>query len=104
MGPNRVEVYVIASVLEVASAAALNGNGLIAAAKNVPREVVAFVQSNGVGAQEPMHAIDEIGIGSFQDQVEVIAHGCNRRVSASPESFRGQPVLAHVSAKVLIRS
>jgi len=37
-------------------------------------EFVAMVQTDGVGALKPAHALDEVGFGGFDDEVEVIAH------------------------------
>jgi len=33
-----------------------------------------MIQPNGIGAEQPLHSLHQIGIGSFKDQVKVIAH------------------------------
>jgi hypothetical protein len=44
----------------------------------MPREPVSVVQADGVGALEPSHAGNQIGIGGFQHQRVVIAHQAKR--------------------------
>src|SRR5579883_146370 len=40
----------------------------------MPEELVAMVEARGINSKQPFHAFDEVGIGSFNNQVEVIGH------------------------------
>jgi hypothetical protein len=73
-----VEVDVITDGAQVAVAAAFHQLGLVAAAEHMPRELVAAVEANSVGALQPGHAGDQVGVCSFQDQMIVIAHEAKR--------------------------
>src|SRR5437899_2190974 len=38
------------------------------------KEFVPAVESGRIGAEQPLHAVHEIGLGSFHHQMEVITH------------------------------
>ncbi len=69
-----VEMDVIANDAEVISMVGVHQQGFIAAAEEVTKEVVAAVEAGGVGAKEPTHPCDEVGLGRFDDQMEVVTH------------------------------
>src|SRR5579862_5526818 len=46
----------------------------MASAEQVTEEFVPSIEPGSVGAQKPFHAVHQVGLGSFDDQVKVIAH------------------------------
>ncbi len=38
------------------------------------KKLVAMIKTNGVGAQQPPHALNEIRIGGLDNQMKVVAH------------------------------
>lgn len=74
MRSHGVQVDIVARGTEVAVAAALNQLRLVASAEYVTDEFVAVIEPDGIGALEPSHAGNQIGVGGFQHQVIVIAH------------------------------
>ena len=65
---------IIANSLEVTIAAALDQRGFVSAGEDMSGEFVAAVEAVCIGAQEPAHAIDQIGFGRFNDEVKMVAH------------------------------
>ena len=49
-------------------------DGFVAPAEKMAEELMSSVESRGVGAEEPLHSDDEIGLGSFGHEVEMITH------------------------------
>jgi dihydrolipoamide dehydrogenase len=47
---------------------------------------VPLVQANGTGTLQPGHPLHEIGVGSFQNQIVMVAGSCKTRAPASPLS------------------
>lgn len=78
MGADGIEVDVIADGAQVAVAAAVHDEGFVATAEEMPEELVAAVESRGVGAQEPFHSRDKIGQRRFDEEMEVIGHQTKR--------------------------
>jgi hypothetical protein len=52
----------------------LDEDGFVTPTENVAEEFVAMVEANGVGAQEPAHALHEIGVWRLDDSVKVVGH------------------------------
>jgi len=71
---HRVEMHVIAGRLQITIAAALDYERLVAAAKHVAEKLLAVIQADRAGAQEPAHALHQIRVGCFQYQVKMVAH------------------------------
>ena len=67
-------MHVITGGTQVAAPAFVDDERLVTSAEEVPEEFVAAVEAAGVGAKEPFHANDEIGLGRFGDQMKMIAH------------------------------
>src|SRR6266511_1468173 len=42
------------------------------------KELVSAIEPTGVGTQEPLHPGDQIGLGRFHHQVEMVAHEAER--------------------------
>jgi hypothetical protein len=74
VGSHRVKMHVIARRFQITIAAALDYQRFVAAAKNVAEKLLAVIQTDRVGAQEPAHALHEIRVGCFQYQVKMVAH------------------------------
>jgi hypothetical protein len=76
---------VVAGGAQVATAAALYQLRLRAPAQNVTRELVAVVEADRIGALQPSHAGDQIGVGGFEDKMIVVAHqAIGMRLPAGP--------------------
>ena len=54
--------------------ASLNQLRLVAAAKNMAKELMPVIQTNGVSALKPGHTRNEVRIRGFEDQVIIVAH------------------------------
>src|SRR5437868_3824995 len=67
-------MHVIAGGPKIAGPAAFNDDGFVAAAEDVAEKLLLVIESNGVGAQQPAHSSDQIGIRCFEDQVKMVAH------------------------------
>jgi hypothetical protein len=65
---------IVAEVFEITIAAAIDDEGLVAAAEEVAEEFVAAVEAARVGGKEPFHAVDEIGLGCLEDEMKMIVH------------------------------
>ena len=65
---------VITDRFKVTITAAIHNQGFIAAAEHVTDEFVPVIEADGVGALEPRHPGNQVGVGSFQHQMIVIAH------------------------------
>jgi hypothetical protein len=69
-----IKVNVIAHRPQIAVLTAIDHQGLVAATEQMARELVLAIEARGVGAQEPFHAMHQIGLGRFDDEMEMIAH------------------------------
>jgi len=49
-------------------------NGLVAPAEEIPGVLMPAIEPAGVGAQEPFHADDQVGLGGFGRQLKVAIH------------------------------
>lgn len=49
-------------------------NGFVAALEQMARESMTPVEANGVGAQHPLHARDQVRLRGVNLQMEVVAH------------------------------
>ena len=67
-------MHVIADRLEIAAAAAIDNERLVAAAKEVAKLLVPAVEATGVGPQQPFHADNQIRLRRLNHQVKVIGH------------------------------
>ena len=67
-------MHVIARGAQVAATAFVDDERFVASAEKVAEEFMASVEAAGVGAEEPFHAGDEIGLGRFGDEMKMIAH------------------------------
>src|SRR4051812_8715426 len=67
-------MHVVANRLEVTIAAAINDQRLVTSAEKVTEFLVAPVESDRVGAEQPLHAGHNIRLGCFDDQMKVIRH------------------------------
>ena len=75
---------IITGHLQVARTAPINEQALVATAEHMPKELMPVIQSQGVAAEQPAHALDQITLGRFHHQVKVIAHqtiGMNLKAS-----------------------
>ncbi len=52
----------------------LNSYRLVTTAEQMAEELVSPVEPHGVGAQEPFHACDQVGLRGFDHQVEMVSH------------------------------
>ena len=57
-GPRWIEMDVVADGAQVAVAAALHGQGLVASGKKMAAESVSSIKALGVNTQQPLHAGD----------------------------------------------
>ena len=73
-GPHRIQVDVITGRAQVTIAAAFDQLRLIPTAQDMAGEFVPVIEPEGVGALQPGHADDQIGLRRFQNQVIVVAH------------------------------
>lgn len=73
-GADGIEVDVIANSAEVTGRIAIDEERFVASAEDVAEKFVAVVEPNGVGAEKPAHAFDEIRLGRFGHQVKMISH------------------------------
>ena len=67
-------MHVIANRFEVAVATAIHDQRLVAPGKDVAAKLVANVESLGIDPQQPFHTGDQIGLGSLDHQMKMIAH------------------------------
>jgi hypothetical protein len=67
-------VHVIANSFEVAGAGGIDRDGFVTSAEKVAGEFVAAVETAGICAEQPLHAGNEIGFGSFDNEVEMVWH------------------------------
>lgn len=67
-------MHIIAHAVQIAIAAALNDERLVAAAEQVAEELVPAIEPAGVGPQKPFHARHQIGLGRLDDQMKMIGH------------------------------
>ncbi len=74
LGADRIQMDVIADCLEIPITAAMHDERLVTAGKEVAEFLVPAIETDGVGAQQPLHARHEVGLGRLDDQVKVVAH------------------------------
>jgi hypothetical protein len=67
-------VDVITDGSQIAGAAAIDDQGFVPAAEQMAKQFVATVEASGVGAQQPFHAGNQIGLGCFDDEMKMIVH------------------------------
>ncbi len=67
-------MHVIARRPQITVAAALHRLRLVAAAENVPEQLVPVIEPDGVGALQPGHPGHQVGVGGFQHQMVVVGH------------------------------
>ena len=65
---------IVTDAPQITGAAARHRQRLVAAAEQVPKELVAVVQPDRIGAQEPAHPRHQIRVRGFQDMMEMVAH------------------------------
>src|ERR1700691_3035843 len=65
---------IVTNGFEIAVAAAVHDQRLVAPGKNVTAEFVPDVETLGVNPQQPLHARNQIGLRGLDHQMEVIAH------------------------------
>ena len=58
----------------ITGSGAIHDQGFVPSAEKVPRELVAAVETTGVGPQQPFHAGHEVGLGGLDDQMKMIRH------------------------------
>src|SRR5262249_10933067 len=73
-GADGIEMNVIADRSQITVAAAINDQRLVTSAEDMAKEFVTPIKTFGVSAQEPLHAVDEIGIGRFEHEMKMIEH------------------------------
>jgi len=73
-GADGVQVDIVASGAEVVATALVDDEGFVTAAELVAEKLAAAIEAACVGAQEPFHAGDEIGLGPLGDEMEMISH------------------------------
>jgi hypothetical protein len=73
-GTDRIEMDVITNGFQVAGAASIHQQGFVAPAKDVAKEFVPMIETNGISALKPAHPIHQIGFRRFQHPMKVIAH------------------------------
>jgi hypothetical protein len=73
-GAYRVEMHVIANDAQVAVAAAIDDEALVAPAEEVAKEFVPPVEARRVCAEEPFHPYDQIGLRGFEHEMKMIGH------------------------------
>ena len=61
--PHRVQMYVVADSPQIAIAAPVHDQRLVATAKHVAKKPVPVVVANRIGAQKPLHAGHQIAVG-----------------------------------------
>jgi len=66
-------VNVVAGGAEVAGAAG-DEDGFVTAAEEMAEVFVFAVEPGGVGAEQPFHAGDKVGLGRFEDEVKMVSH------------------------------
>ena len=64
---------VITNAFEIAVAAAIDEETLVASAEEMPEELVSAIETRGIRTQQPLHARNQIGPGGFDDQMEMVA-------------------------------
>ena len=67
-------MHVIAHRPQIPVAASIHHQGLVAATKDMTKELVPVIEPDGVSAQKPAHPGHQIGIGRFHHQMEMIPH------------------------------
>src|SRR5882672_11173782 len=67
-------MHVIAGRPQVSIATAIHRECLVAPAEKMPESLMSAIKADGVSAQEPLHAGDQIRPGRFQHQVKVGFH------------------------------
>ena len=67
-------MHVITDCPQIAVAAAVHDECLVTSAEQVAKEFMAAIKPRSVGAQEPFHPRDKIGIGRLDDEMKMIFH------------------------------
>ena len=70
-GADGIKVDVITNGAEVSGGFAVDEQCFIATAEDVAEEFVAMVEANGVGAQEPAHAFDQVRLGRLGHEMNM---------------------------------
>jgi hypothetical protein len=70
----RVQMHVVAHGLEVAAAAAIHHQRLVAPAEQTAKDFVPPVEPRRVRPQEPLHPRHQVGLRPLHSKVEVIGH------------------------------
>jgi len=65
---------IIPGTPEITACAPLDDERLVPPAEDMTKTLVPVVQPDGVRAQQPAHALDQLGVGRFHDQVKMVAH------------------------------
>jgi hypothetical protein len=74
VGPHWIEMDVIANGAQIAGRIAIDEERFVTSAKDVAEEFVAVVEANGVGAEKPAHAFDQVRFRRLRHQVKMISH------------------------------
>ena len=85
-------MHIIAHRTQVTVAAAIDEQRFVAAAEHVTKMFVPAVEPHRVGAQQPLHADDQVGFGCLDDEMKMIAHeapGMDLPVGAQAGFFEG---------------
>jgi hypothetical protein len=73
-GADGIEVDVIAHGFQVARGISVHEQRFVTAAENVTEELMPMVEANGIGAQQPAHAFNEVRLGGFCHEMEMVSH------------------------------
>ena len=65
---------VITYRLEITGARAIHHQRFVPAAEQMPKELVSPVEAPGMDTPKPFHPRHQVGLGRFDDQMEVIGH------------------------------
>jgi hypothetical protein len=52
----------------------MDDEAFVAAGKEMAKFLVAWVETDSVGAQQPLHSRHQIGLGRFDDEMKVVGH------------------------------
>src|ERR1043166_1904257 len=67
-------MHVVTNGAQVAAAAAVHDQRLVATTEQMPKQFVPAIEAAGGSAQKPLHPGDEVGEGSFEHQMKMVSH------------------------------
>lgn len=71
-------MHIIADRFQIPASAAVHDQRLVTSAEQVAEEFMAAIEPRGVGAQEPAHPGDEVGVGRLHNKVKMIGQETER--------------------------